>query len=46
MLNIGVYVMAIIGGGGVWHSWIGSIQLFLMYGLGFFVGRAFDAGYL
>lgn len=28
------------------ESWIGSTQLFLMYAPGFFVGRAFDAGYL
>ncbi|OBZ66358.1 Riboflavin transporter MCH5 [Grifola frondosa] len=26
-------------------SWIGSLQLFLMYAPGVFVGRAFDAGY-
>ncbi|OSD00576.1 MFS general substrate transporter [Trametes coccinea BRFM310] len=26
-------------------SWIGSIQLFLMYALAVFVGRAFDSGY-
>lgn len=27
-------------------SWIGSLQLFLMYAPGVLVGRAFDGGYL